>query len=220
VSRCRALLGHPFILKSVEKIQGRNFIPTWDSVVFKNAGAGAAIKWHRDDDSPATHQSDVPIFNVDFYLDAADLTNCVWGILGSNRWTSGEAQRKVAELNEGEGFKTDESCVPLPMNPGDMLFHNIHALHGSPAAQSALRRVIYYEFRPIEVELAHGPHNAQYVPLKQRVLIQCLKDRSSAGYALNQTPFEYRPDAKYAPPAAAGPLETYRYPHERYWRSK
>src|SRR5687768_15246176 len=25
----KALLGHPFILRSVEKIQGRNFIPTW-----------------------------------------------------------------------------------------------------------------------------------------------------------------------------------------------
>src|SRR5690242_3230542 len=37
----KALLGHPFILRSVERIQGRNFIPTWDSMVFKQAGAGA-----------------------------------------------------------------------------------------------------------------------------------------------------------------------------------
>src|SRR5277367_4289013 len=27
----KALLGHPYILRSVEKIQGRNFVPTWDS---------------------------------------------------------------------------------------------------------------------------------------------------------------------------------------------
>ena len=33
---------------AVAKIQGPNFIPTWDSMVFKQEGAGAAIPWHRD----------------------------------------------------------------------------------------------------------------------------------------------------------------------------
>ncbi len=36
----KALLGHPFILRSVEKIQGRNLVPTWDSMVFKQEGGG------------------------------------------------------------------------------------------------------------------------------------------------------------------------------------
>ncbi len=34
-SACKALLGHPFVLRSVEKLQGRDFVPTWDSMVFK-----------------------------------------------------------------------------------------------------------------------------------------------------------------------------------------
>src|SRR5688500_8744040 len=64
----KALTGHPFMLRSVEKLQGRNFIPTWDSVVFKNAGAGVAIPWHRDGGTGRRElwDHDYPIFNVDF----------------------------------------------------------------------------------------------------------------------------------------------------------
>jgi hypothetical protein len=63
------------------------------------------------------------------------------------------------------------------MHPGDVIIHNILVLHGSPAAQSHLRRVIYYEFRPAEVELAIGPHTPEYIPLKQHLLLACLRDR-------------------------------------------
>jgi phytanoyl-CoA hydroxylase len=213
----KALLGHPFILRSVEKLQGKNFIPTWDSVVFKKAGSGAEIPWHRDDDSPATHQSRAPIFNVDFYLDGSDKTNCLWGIPGSNRWTAEQAQKKIAELNSN-GFKTDSSCEQILMNPGDVIFHNIHALHGSPASQSNLRRVVYYEFRPAEVERDFGPHNAKYIPLKQRVLLSCLRHRAQAPYAKNETPFAYEPAAEFAPPPAKNDPPTYRYDHADYWR--
>src|SRR5689334_12769907 len=81
---CRALLAHPFILRSVEKLQGAEFIPTWDSMVFKLGGQGAEIAWHRD--AGREHVGQAPIFNVDFYLDESDLTNCLWAIPGSNHW--------------------------------------------------------------------------------------------------------------------------------------
>ena len=173
----KALLGHPFILRSVEKIQGRNFIPTWDSMVFKQEGTGAAIPWHRDagtgNGADRSH-----IFNVDFYLDGSDMTNCLWGILGSNRWTPEKADETVKRLNNAPGsFSTDPQCVPILMNPGDVIFHNILVLHGSPAAQSKLRRVVYYEFRPGEIERELGPHTPGYIPLKQQVLLACLRAR-------------------------------------------
>ena len=79
----KALLGHPFVLRSVEKLQGRNFVPTWDAMVFKREGMGVAIPWHRDAGVAHTREEVAPIFNVDFYLDEADLTNCLWGIPGS-----------------------------------------------------------------------------------------------------------------------------------------
>ena len=163
--------------------------------------------------------SDLPIFNVDFYLDVADMSNCLWGILGSNQWTPVEAQARINALNEG-GFKTDADCVPIPMQPGDVIFHNILALHGSPASQTKLRRVVYYEFRAGETERAKGPHVPEYIPLKQKVLLACLRDRAHSPYAKGEKPFVYNPTQDFAAPSlgTGEQLSTYRYPHNEYWR--
>lgn len=215
----KALLGHPFILRSVEQLQGPNFVPTWDSMVFKVEGAGAAIPWHRD---AAPYQDpdiddDVAAINVDFYLDGSDETNCLWGLPGSNRWSAEEAAERIARLN-ADGFGT-EGAVPLPMAPGDVIFHNILALHGSPPAASQLRRVIYYEFRPAEVERRFGPHTPPYIPLKQGLLLACLRDRAAAPYAAGETPFSYAPTGPFAlPDSPSASVNTYRYPHSEYWR--
>jgi phytanoyl-CoA hydroxylase len=213
----KALLAHPFILRSVEKLQGRNFIPTWDSMVFKNAGAGAAIAWHRDAGTSCT-VPEKPIFNVDFYLDEADMSNCLWGIPGSNLWSEKQAHETVERLNKG-GFHT-EGAVPILMNPGDVILHNILALHGSPPAMTKLRRVIYLEFRPGEVERQFGPHTLEYIPLKQKVLLACMRDRANSPYSKGEKPFVYNPSSDFAPPpvAADEQLATYRYPHGAYWR--
>jgi ectoine hydroxylase-related dioxygenase (phytanoyl-CoA dioxygenase family) len=213
----KALLGHPFVLRSVQKLQGPNFIPTWDSMVFKQEGAGAAIPWHRDAGT-GNGADRTYIFNVDFYLDGSDISNCLWGILGSNNWPQAEIDATVKRLNSGKGsFSTDDRCVPILMNPGDVIFHNILVLHGSPAAQSKLRRVVYYEFRPAEIERELGPHTPEYIPLKQRVLLACLRERAKADYARGETPFHYHPAADFTPPSDESP-KSFRYPHEQYWR--
>ncbi|NJL30683.1 MAG: hypothetical protein HC898_03095 [Phycisphaerales bacterium] len=64
-----------------------------------------------------------------------------------------------------------------------------------------MRRVIYYEFRPIPVELKYGPHKPEYVPVKQKLLLAALRERARAPYAKGEEPFVYQPDAGYAPPA-------------------
>ena len=214
---CRALLGHPFVLRSVEALQGTDFVPTWDSMVWKTAGAGAAIEWHRD---AGTDQCDpgVPIFNVDVYLDAADAANGLWAIPGSQRWDDAQAARECARRNAG-GFDT-RGAAPIPMEAGDALLHDILLVHGSPACESALRRVLYYEFRPAEVELRRGPHTPDYLPLKQRVMLACLRERAGAPWARGETPFRYRPSAAFAvePLAAGERLATLRHPHHEHWR--
>jgi phytanoyl-CoA hydroxylase len=216
----KALLGHPFILRSVEMLQGRNFIPTWDSMVFKREGAGVAIPWHRDGASTLAREDIAPIFNVDFYLDEADLTNCLWGILGSNRWTPEQANEVITRLNAGGEFHTEEGAVPIPMQPGDVIFHNVLALHGSPAAQSRLRRVVYYEFRPAEIETVAGPHTLEYLPLKQKLLLSCLRHRANSPYAAGEKPYTYQPTAPFDGVTLADgeELPTYRYSHGDYWR--
>ncbi len=220
----KALLGHPFILQSIQMLQGRNFLPTWDSMVFKLEGMGAQIVWHRDGEPYPEQAADIdhPVaaINVDFYLDGSDLTNCLWGILGSNRWKHKDALAKIDELNRGDKFNT-EGAVPIPVQPGDVLFHSILALHGSPAAQSKLRRVMYYEFRPIPVELKYGPHKPEYVPLKQKVLLAALRERAEAAYARGEQPFVYQPEGAYAAPALGveEKLSTWRYKHSDFFRT-
>lgn len=210
---CKALLGHPFVLHAVEQLQGRRFIPTWDSMVFKSAGAGAAIPWHRDASSRHT-VAGTPIFNVDFYLDGSDRTNCLWALPGSQRWSDEEAAHAVAGLSEG-GFRT-EGAVPLELEPGDALLHDILVVHGSPAAQSSLRRVLYFEFRPADAELAIGPHVPAYVPLKQGLLLRALAEREGTPYGREEQAFVYRGELAEG---AAAPRDQWRFVHEDYWRA-
>lgn len=209
---CKVLLGHPFVLRSVERLQGRNFVPTWDSVVFKLPGAGVQVPWH--DDGATMRSIGAPIFNVDFYLDEADLHTCVWAIPGSNLWSAEEFAAKIAEMNCG-GFKT-EGAVPVPMQAGDVLFHDVRVAHGSPPSHSKLRRVLYYEFRPAEIEAGYGPHVPSYIPVKQRVLLACLRHRAQAPYTKGERPYEYKPSPEFPP--APGDPPTYRYSHQQWWR--
>ncbi|SFS52304.1 phytanoyl-CoA dioxygenase family protein [Paenibacillus sp. BC26] len=209
----KALLGHPFILRSVEKLQGRNFIATWDSMVLKAPNEGIIVPWHRDAAVPEGCTDTRPIFNVDFYLDEADLQTCLWVIPGSNKWSKEDADKRCKQ----PGFTT-EDAIPVPMQPGDVIFHNIEVLHGSPAGDgNPLRRTVYYEFRPGEIEAEFGPHTLEYLSLKQHLLQDCIERRSNASYAQGETPFAYEPNGAFAIRAPKPPAQ-YRYAHEVYWR--
>jgi len=211
----KALLGHPFILRSVEKLQGNNFVPTWDSMVLKAPDEGIIVNWHRDAAVPEGCKDPRPIFNVDFYLDEADLRTCLWVIPGSNNWPKEQAAARCAR----PGFDTSDA-IPVPMQPGDVIFHNIEVLHGSPAGEgNPLRRTVYYEFRPGEIEMEFGPHTLEYIKLKQHVLLECIKWRQAVPYAAGEEPFRYRPTGAFAIAGARVP-DTFRYPHEAYFRRR
>ncbi|MGK0186195.1 MAG: phytanoyl-CoA hydroxylase [Verrucomicrobiales bacterium] len=209
----RVLLAHPFILRSVELLCGKNFIPTWESKVFKLQGTGAVVNWHRD--AGPTLPDEAPVFFADFYLDDADETTALRAIPGSQKWSRETAMDRINALNEADQFDGDDIVV-LPMKAGDVLFHNVHTLHGSPAASSTLRRVIYFAFRSIEVEKITSPRMPQFIPAKQRVLDACLNARADAPYVQDgERSFTYSPDSEWAPPARGkdeGDLN-YRIPH-------
>lgn len=214
---CQVLLAHPFILRSVEKLMGKDLIPTWDAMVIKAAGEGIIVPWHRD--AGTNYVGDKPIFNVDFYLDEATLDTCLWVLPGSHKWTAERAQQEIDRLNRN-GFNTD-GAIPVPMSPGDVIFHDILVLHGSPASTGKLRKVIYYEFRTAHVEERIGPHIPAYIPLKQRVLTACIDRRRHAPYISgDEVAYRYDPPAPYdsaGTPDVSQPA-TFRYPHADYWR--
>ena len=209
----KVLLGHPFILRSIERLQGKDFIPTWDSLVVKLPGEGILVGWHRDAGAECVGQE--PILNTAFYMDEADIDTCLWVHPGSHRWS----QEEVLEITQKEGFPT-AGAIPLPMKAGDVMLHNILLLHGSPSnTSSKLRRVIYFEFRPSHAEYEFGPHTPEYIPLKQRVLQACLEKRLGMEYLTEEEPYDY---TGYLSHNRTGvekePLSNYRYPHEQFWR--
>jgi phytanoyl-CoA hydroxylase len=210
----KALLGHPFILRSVEKLQGKNFIPTWDSMVVKVPDEGVIVPWHRDAALMGNLAEPRPIFNVDFYLDRADLKSCLWVIPASNHWDEAKTKERCAR----PGFDTSDA-IPVPLEAGDVIFHNIQLVHGSPSGDgNAMRRTVYYEFRPAEIEAAYGPHNLEYIPLKQRVLVESLRRRAKTPYGQREKPFEYSPTGQFGLSGETPVPPTFRYAHQDYRR--
>ena len=78
---CRRLLAHPYVLASMRRMLGRDAIPTWDSMVFKQAGPGAVVPWHRDQNRGDLPVGDIAAVNVDVYCRAVGLPCAACAVL-------------------------------------------------------------------------------------------------------------------------------------------
>ncbi|MFF5113941.1 phytanoyl-CoA dioxygenase family protein [Streptosporangium sp. NPDC000509] len=213
------LAGHPLLLQIMEQLVGPNLIPTWDSMVFKTPAGAPRLAWHRDaglyaDAVGVTGAGRV--IDAGIYLDPAPEDNCVWCIPESNYWDDERIRTTADRLNASEWDTT--GAVPAVMRPGDVLLHNILTLHGAPAVVGKQRRVVYFEFRPAEVEWQLGPHTEDYVGLKQQVLRSCVRMRAAESRFRGEEPFDYRPAHSLRHWARKPELATFRVPHEEYWR--
>jgi len=219
---CKVLIGQYDILQAIECIQGHNFVPTWDSLVFKVPGAGVPIKWHRDAEATRyVHPAIPPPIDVGIYLDDATVAagTCLWVIPGSHKWEDPLAASMI-QFMTSEGFRT-AGAYPVEVGAGDAVFHDIRILHGSPATQGTapLRRTVYFEFRPADLELKMGPHIPEYIPLKQQMLGACVAQRR-VEYPLDPV-FDYRPHPNYAVDHNNNNNNnnnTYRFPHQNYFQ--
>mgnify|MGYP001038005462 FL=1 len=156
------LLGSPAVLGIAESLAGADLVPTYESLVFKDAGDGAAIDWHQDAVHPRTHR----IFNVDVYLDASRAGE------GALRVAPGShlAPVDVCQLQDEYGWDAP-GVVQVELEPGDVLVHDVMVVHGSEAVTgNRLRRTIYYEFRAAEQIQAEGPWDAEWVDRRMRLL--------------------------------------------------
>ncbi|MFE6338479.1 phytanoyl-CoA dioxygenase family protein [Streptomyces sp. NPDC057806] len=166
------LLGSPEVLGIAESLAGPNFVPTYESLVFKNEGDGAPVPWHQD----AVHPRDHRIFNVDVYLDASREGE------GALRVVPGSQRRKadVCELTARHGWDIP-GAVTMEMEPGDVLVHDVMLVHGSePVQGNQLRRTLYYEFRAAEQILEQGPWDAAWIDARLRLLPLALRQYRAA----------------------------------------
>ncbi len=166
------LLGSPQVLGVAESLGGPNFVPTYESMVFKQEGDGEAIPWHQDAVHPRTRR----IFNFDLYLDRS-----LKGA-GALRVLPGTQDRKqdICALTEEHGWD-GPGVIHAEMEPGDVLLHDVMVVHGSERVEGkSLRRTIYYEFRAAEEILEDGPWDREWIDRRLRLVPLGLKRHRQA----------------------------------------
>ena len=166
------LLGSPQVLAVVESLTGPNFVPTYESMVFKMTGEGAPIHWHQD----ACHPRQYRIFNYDIYFDASRVGAGALKVVPRSQ----VAKVDVCDLADNHGWQPP-GVIDVEMEPGDVLLHDVMVVHGSePVVGKALRRTLYYEFRPAEEIVADGPWDRNWIDRRLRLLPVALRHHARA----------------------------------------
>ncbi len=183
------LLGSPQVLEVAASLCGNNFVPTYESMVFKQEGDGEAIKWHQDAVHPRNHR----IFNYDLYLDHSRSG-------GGALWVIPKSQQQgqdICRLTEDYGWNVPGS-IEVEMEPGDVLLHDVMVVHGSPHVEgNQLRRTIYYEFRAAEEILLDGPWDRTWIDQRMR-LIPLGQKRYAAAYP-GEPQFQWQVSDEFRP---------------------
>lgn len=197
------LLGSPEVLGIAESLAGPNFVPTYESMVFKDEGDGAAIEWHQDAVHPRTNR----IFNIDVYLDQSRAGE------GALRVAPGshKAPVDVCQLKEEYGWDAP-GVIHVELDPGDVLVHDVMVVHGSEAVTgNRLRRTIYYEFRAAEQIAAEGPWDLDWIDKRLRLLPVGLRAHREANPG--EVGFRWSPAAEWEPVVSDDDAEELRIAH-------
>lgn len=183
------LLAHPFIGDLLTRMVGPDFIPCFESLVFKLPGNGSSVPWHRDGNANTGPER---IFNIDVYPDHSTVANsCVWVVPGSHLW---EFDRAMEMAQRGRENFDLPGAVPAEMNPGDVLLHHVKVLHGSTQNHSnELRRVVYFDNRAVSWNEKY--HWWKPEALAKRCLLyqRSLHERRTNPYPTDDETFPYTP---------------------------
>jgi len=180
------LLGSPQVLSVAESLSGRNFVPTYESMVFKMPGDGEAIPWHQD----AVFPRNFRVYNFDLYLDRSVKGAGALHVIPKSH----KNIHDVCEIAETFEWEHPDMIV-VEMEPGDVLIHDDMVLHGSPRTLgSALRRTIYFEFRSYEQITTEGPWDLEWIHKRMR-LVPIALDTNKNQYPGPYFDWEPTPDA-------------------------
>ncbi len=183
------LLGHPFIGDLLTRMVGPDFVPCFESLVFKLPENGSSVPWHRDGKSDFDRER---IFNIDIYADRSTVNNaCVWVVPGSHLW---EQERADEVIRRGrEKFELPEA-VPAEVEPGDVLLHHTKVLHGSDINRSSdLRRVVYFDYRANSWNQRYGWFPQNFMDRRCQLFQYALYQRKTNPYPSDDETLEYTP---------------------------
>lgn len=183
------LLAHPFIGDLLTRMVGPDFIPCYESLVFKLPGNGSSVPWHRDG---AAETESERVFNIDIYPDRSTIANsCVWVIPGSHLW---ERERAMEMVKRGRETFELPDAVPAEMEPGDVLLHHVKVLHGSTVnTSSELRRVVYFDNRAANWNDRYHWFSPEVIERRCRLYQYALNERKVNPYPSDDETFAYTP---------------------------
>lgn len=181
------LLAHPFVGDLLTRMVGPDFIPLWESLVFKLPGNGSSVPWHRDGE---TNFAEERIFNIDIYPDYSNVENsCVWVVPGSHKWEQAQADEWV---ERGRKDFDLPGAVPAEVAPGDVLLHHTKVLHGSTQNHSnSLRRVIYFDNRAVRWNEQYGWFKRDILEKRCLMYQYALHERKTNPYPGDDEVFDY-----------------------------
>ena len=104
------LLGSPQVLGVAESLCGPNFVPTYESMVFKKEGDGESIPWHQD----AVHTRKHRVFNFDLYLDESKKGSGALRVVPKSQLSIQDACNVAVE----HGWEP-EGVIQVELEPGD-----------------------------------------------------------------------------------------------------
>jgi len=181
------MLGAPQVLGVVQSLTGPQLRADLRVHGLQEEGDGEAIRWHQDAVHPRRHR----IYNYDLYLDRSSADGGALVVLPKSHTTKVDA----CELERMHGWSPPNALV-VEMEPGDVLVHDVMVVHGSPrVVGKALRRTIYYEFRPAEQILAEGPWDREWVDRRMRLIPIALAAHREAFPESPQ--FDWNPDPDF-----------------------
>ena len=197
------LLGSPQVLAVAESMCGPNFVPTYESMVFKMAGEGAPIHWHQD----ACHPRRYRIYNFDLYLDASRAGAGALRVVPRSQ----QGRVDICQLEDNHGWNPP-GVIEVEMEPGDVLLHDVMVVHGSePVVGKALRRTVYYEFRPAEEILEDGPWDRDWIDQRLRLVPVGLRRYRDSFPAADQ--YDWRISDEFRPASLATEADELRVAH-------
>lgn len=181
------LLAHPFIGDLLTRMVGPDFIPCYESLVFKLPGNGSSVPWHRDGNPVSGNER---IFNIDLYPDRSTMANsCVWVVPGSHLWEKERANEVIARGRKD--FHLPEA-VPAEVAPGDVLLHHTKVVHGSTVNTSQeLRRVVYFDNRSVSWNRKYRWWKEDLMAQRCRLYQYALHERRTRPYGEDDEVFEY-----------------------------
>ena len=183
------LLGSSQVLGVAENLCGPNFVPSYESMVFKKAGDGEKIPWHQD----AVHTRTRRNFNFDLYLDDSKVGGGALRVVPKSQ----KVVHDACAVAERYGWDLP-GVIHVEMEPGDVLLHDVMVLHGSERTLGGrLRRTLYYEFRSAEQILAEGPWDREWIERRMRLIPLAL--RRHAVRFPPVTPFDWQVDEAFRP---------------------